>query len=212
MAGEPIVGHRVRVRVFVDHWNFQLSLNSLSGKGAKFEADWRTLGALLAREALRVVDETAQLTYQGMNVYSSYSESQPDQAHFHWANTTLAKFSGVQVEMLPRHRKRSGPACPSCHREVSECPHCRSDMRGTEEKGLDTRIATAMISLAWADNYDVAVLVSSDRDFIPVVEFLETKGVKVIHGSFPPTASALTQKCWGAIDIPNIRERIRRNQ
>ena len=78
MAGEPIVGHRVRVRVFVDHWNFQLSLNSLSGKGARFEADWRTLGALLAREALRVVDETAQLTYQGMNVYRHPQHSGTD--------------------------------------------------------------------------------------------------------------------------------------
>ena len=46
-----------------------------------------------------------------------------------------------------------------------------ADMRGTEEKGVDTHIATAMISLAWIDNYDVGVLVSSDRDFIPVVEF-----------------------------------------
>ena len=42
----------------------------------------------------------------------------------------------------------------------------QAEMRGTEEKGVDTHIATAMISLAWIDNYDVAVLVSSDRDFI----------------------------------------------
>ena len=59
-------------------------------------------------------------------------------------------------------------------------------MRGTEEKGVDVRMATDMISLAWADNYDIAVLVSSDRDFVPVAEFLETRGIKVIHGAFPP--------------------------
>lgn len=91
-----------------------------------------------------------------------------------------------------------------------ECPNCGKDMRGSEEKGVDTRIATAMISLAWADNYDVAVLVSSDRDFIPVVEFLETKGIKVVHGGFPPQGSGLSQRCWGAIAIPNIRDRFRR--
>ncbi|WP_419936862.1 NYN domain-containing protein [Candidatus Palauibacter sp.] len=39
-------------------------------------------------------------------------------------------------------------------------------MRGTEEKGVDVRMATDMISLAWVDNYDIAVLVSSDRDFV----------------------------------------------
>ena len=32
----------------------------------------------------------------------------------------------------------------------------------------------------------VAVLVSSDRDFVPVAEFLETRGIKVIRGAFPP--------------------------
>ena len=50
-------------------------------------------------------------------------------------------------------------------------------MRGTEEKGVDTAIATDMMRLAWDSNYDVAVLVSSDRDFIPVVQSLETKGI-----------------------------------
>ena len=79
-----------------------------------------------------------------------------------------------------------------------------------KKKGVDTHIATAMISLAWIDNYDVAVLVSSDRDFIPVVEFLETRGIKVVHGAFPPAASDLTRKCWGSIAIPDIQERLRR--
>lgn len=83
-------------------------------------------------------------------------------------------------------------------------------MRGTEEKGVDTAIATDVISLAWDDNYDVAVLVSSDRDFIPVVESLSNKGIKVIHGSFPPKASELTQSCWGYIDIPDISQKFRR--
>ncbi len=84
-------------------------------------------------------------------------------------------------------------------------------MRGTEEKGVDTRIVTDMISLVWVGNYDVAVLVSSDRDFIPVVEFLQTRGIKVVHGAFPPQARALTGKCWGSIAIPTIREQFRLN-
>lgn len=83
-------------------------------------------------------------------------------------------------------------------------------MRGTEEKGIDTRIATDMISLAWVDNYDVAVLVSSDRDFVPVVKFLGTRGVKVIHGAFPPKSAELTRNCWGSICIPDICNEFRR--
>ena len=56
--------------------------------------------------------------------------------------------------------------------EVATCPACGADMRGTEEKGVDLRMATDMIRLAWSDNYDIAVLVSSDQDFVPVAEFL----------------------------------------
>ena len=83
-------------------------------------------------------------------------------------------------------------------------------MRGTEEKGVDTRIATDMVSLAWVNNYDVATLVSADRDFIPVVEFLNTRGIKVRHGSFPYSASQLTSTCWGSINIPSLMSQFRR--
>lgn len=74
-------------------------------------------------------------------------------------------------------------------------------MRGTEEKGVDTRIVTDMIRLAWADGYDAAVLVSSDRDFVPVAEFLQTKGIKVVRGAFPPYGGDLSQQCWANFDI-----------
>lgn len=77
-------------------------------------------------------------------------------------------------------------------------------MRGTEEKGVDTRMATDLISLAWSQSYDVAVLVSSDRDFVPVAEFLQTKGVKIVHGAFPPNGGQLSQKCWANLSLPKL--------
>ena len=82
-------------------------------------------------------------------------------------------------------------------------------MKGTEEKGVDTRIATDMIKLAWVDNYDVAVLLSSDRDFVPVVDFLNTRGIKVVHGAFQHQGSVLTQTCWGNIQVPDLLPDVR---
>ena len=79
-------------------------------------------------------------------------------------------------------------------------------------RGVDTRIATDMISLAWDSNYDVAVLVSSDRDFVPVAEFLGKRGVIVIRGAFPPSASELSQACWGNLNIPDLRHAFQREQ
>ena len=208
---EAVVEHRVRVRVFVDFWNFQLSLNKLSS-ASRFDADWKVLGGVLAGAAAKVVDAEAQVVYQGMDVYGSYGEGDPDARLRHWAESWLDRQPGVHVEMQPRRKVRNGPVCPSCHHAVSTCPACHADMRGSEEKGVDTRLTTAMISLAWIDNYDVAVLVSSDRDFVPVVEFLATKGKKVVHGSFPPAAAELTRKCWASINIPAIQERFRRSR
>ena len=78
-------------------------------------------------------------------------------------------------------------------------------MRGTEEKGIDTRIATDLVSLAWEQAYDIAVLVSSDQDFVPAAEYLQNKGVKVIHAGIANKGMLLKQKCWGTFDLPTSR-------
>lgn len=200
--------HRIRIKVFVDFWNFQLSMNSLE---SGFLIDWRKLGEVVAQEALLVADADSVLRYEGMNVYGSYDPlSEKDKNLFRWATNTLNKFTGVRSVMIERRRKRSHPKCPSCHVDVSDCPNCGADMRGTEEKAVDTRIATDMISLAWDNGYDVAALLSSDGDFVPIVRFLASRGFKTVHGAFPPAGSELAQACWGSISIPNIRERFRR--
>lgn len=208
VAGKDRGIARVRVRVFVDFWNYELSMKDVD---AAFQTDWRSLGPVLVDEAARVVGSPGMPEFQGMNVYGSYDEKNPnDERLKRWATTVLDTFPGVHVSLVPRQKKRSGPKCPVCHAVVHSCPTCSADMRGTEEKGVDTRMVTDIMSLAWADNYDVAVLVSADRDFVPVAEFLQTKGIKMIHGAFPPKAAVLTQKCWGSVSIPGLRKSFRR--
>ena len=192
--------------MFVDFWNFTLSMRSAD---EYFETDWSTLGAELSRAAVAEVDTTANGEYQGLNFYGSYDRAGEKKLH-RWATTVVDTFPGVTVSIVPRQKKRSPPKCPTCLESVGTCPVCGADMRGTEEKGVDVRMATDMISLAWVGNYDIAVLVSSDRDFVPVAEFLETRGLKVIHGAFPPKGAQLTQRCWGSIDIPSLRGNFRR--
>ena len=204
---EPAPGPRHRVRVFVDFWNYTLSMRDAD---ESFSTDWSRLGPVLSRAAVAVVDAASAGEYQGLNVYGSYDPaSEADRRLHRWATRVVDTFPGVSVSIVPRQRKRSPPVCPSCHSAVAECHACGADMRGTEEKGVDVRMATDMISLAWVDNYDVAVLVSSDRDFVPVAEFLETRGIKVIHGAFPPRGAQLSARCWGRIDIAGLREGFR---
>ena len=57
------------------------------------------------------------------------------------------------------------------------------------EKGIDVRIAVEMIRLARTDQYDVAVLISSDTDLVPAVEEVQSLGKKVLYVGFPHNQS-----------------------
>ena len=72
MVSSVNTDYRIRVRVFVDFWNFQLTVNGLA---TEFRIDWRKLGPVVAEESLMVVDSTASMTYQGMNVYGSHDSA-----------------------------------------------------------------------------------------------------------------------------------------
>lgn len=195
-----------RTIVFVDFWNFSLSMQ---GVEEAFPTDWQVLPHVIIKAAVNLIDPGASGIYHGMRVYGSF-DGVGDAKLRKWATTKLDTFPGVTCNFVPRQKKRTGPRCPQCHQIASTCQHCGSDMRGTEEKGVDTAIAVDMISLAWEGVYDVAVLVSADRDFVPVAEYLMKKGIKVIHGAFPPSGAMLSQKSWGAINIPALREGFRR--
>lgn len=202
-----------RVRVFIDFWNFQLSVNrELAAKGTQYSVDWRALGPWLAQEAALLVTGGQQPTsYEGMLVYLSYNPKQPKDAPLkQWATNTLDRFPGVQVTVMER-KPKDPPDCPVCHQAVTTCPHCSGSMAGTVEKGIDTAIVTDMIRLAWESSYDIAVLVSSDRDFIPAVEFLDSKGIKIVQAGFPPRGSDLAKRCWGSLDLKKTKPPQRTN-
>lgn len=55
----------------------------------------------------------------------------------------------------------------------------------TEEKGTDINIAVNMISKAYTNAYDIAILVSGDTDYVPVVNQLHNIGKIVILATLP---------------------------
>lgn len=196
------IAPRLRVRVFVDFWNFSLELRQ---RNAAFRPDWSKIGPLLTQHAASLVDPRSVPMFEGMHVYGSFDPAKPQDAKLrNWFANTLDRMPGVHATLLERQRKRGYPRCPQCQTEAVNCVACGSDMRGTEEKGVDTRIVTDMISLAWANAFDIAVLVSADRDFVPVADFLQTKGIKVVHGGFPPRGSHLSQRCWASINMTQL--------
>ena len=53
-----------------------------------------------------------------------------------------------------------------------------------EEKGVDICIAVDIVSLAYMNYYDTAILVSGDGDFVPAIKGAQDKGKKIITAYF----------------------------
>jgi len=195
---------RNRIHVFLDFWNFQLSLNERSSNMVKL--DWMALPVWLADKADAVLVNAGEPRghYVGGNVYISYDPWKTnDKKLIHWVNNVVAHAPGVQV-VSKKRKPKSPPVCPSCHKEIAVCPHCGEPIRRMGEKGIDTGLVTDLIRLAWDDAYDTAVLVSADADFIPAVRFVQEKGKRVIHACFPPSGSELQRVCWGSVNLASL--------
>ena len=206
----------VRIRVFIDYWNFQLTLNEVEkehggGDDPRFQIRWRDVGYWLAEMGFETLGKPpVGFSYERVIIYSSYDPHTENSRGFkHWSTTWLDRQPGVNVICLER-RPKSLPRCPTCHREITHCPHqdCGRPIKATVEKGVDTFIATDMIRLAWENAYDVAVLATSDADLVPAVDFLNQKGWKILQAGFPPRGVDLATSCWASFDVGARRAEI----
>ena len=164
--------------------------------------DWQNIGSILAANAAQKV-KADEYSFDGVIIYASFNPKNTENKSFNrWITTWLNRQPGVQVQCLERQPK-APPKCPVCHQTIENCPHqaCGAKIVGTIEKGVDTLICTDMIRLAWEDAYDVAVLASSDRDLVPSVQFLNSKGIKVVQAGFPPSGVHLATACWASFDM-----------
>ena len=208
----------MRIAVFIDYWNFQLTLNERvsrrdGNRDTRFQIDWRSVGIELAKEACPVLaNDVTALSYEGCYIYTSYNPSTEEGRKFrNWATTWLDRQPGVNVELRAR-KPKALPRCPICHKEITHCPHegCEQPIVATVEKGIDTLLVTDLIRLGLSNSYDAAVLATSDADMVPAVTFVQTSGKKVIQAGFPPQGVALATECWGSFNVMNIVERIKR--
>lgn len=209
-ASQPPVSSRTRFRVFVDFWNFQLTLNERVGN-SRFKIDWLLLPSVLVQEAALLLGAT-DYSYEGTIVFTSYNgKTEEGRKYRNWVTSWLDVQPGIQVQCYER-RPKNHPKCPVCHKPVEKCPDpsCGADMGGTVEKGVDTAIATNMIRLAWENSYDVGILASSDADLVPAVEFLDLRGFRVIQAGFPPSGAHLSRACWATVNVAKIRRKFER--
>jgi len=61
-------------------------------------------------------------------------------------------------------------------------------------KGDDVHLAVDMVSGAYEDLYDIAIIVSGDEDFVPAIKKAQKLGKKIINAYFKSSSSASLKK------------------
>ena len=88
-------------------------------------------------------------------------------------------------------------------RRSGRCTACGSEYEYTTEKRVDTRLVADLIHHAANGNFDAAVLVSGDDDFVPAVEAVNALGkqVWVATWSAEELSTDLRVRCFGHLHL-----------
>lgn len=192
-----------RARIFIDYWNFQLSWNSAAKKS---KCDWRALPPAILAETASVLGSVGLADPLDLEETLLYASVDPvDEAKLRgWLTTYVERLPSWRVTIRERKPQPRRVHCRHCDSNFTACPNCRQTFVAKPEKGVDAAIVTDILSLAWQDAYDIAVLVTSDADFIPAVEKVQERGLKVVNAGWAGRGHELKAACWGSFDLDHI--------
>lgn len=205
------MAEKLRVRLFVDFWNFQIGWNDHHhGRGSTHivQIPWRdTLPTVLIAEA----SKGQPAKFAGAHVYASFDPNNPkDKKLNSWLHHTLVSFTGYSIVVKERKaRKPIRCSNKDCKITISECPACKTKLTGTVEKGVDAAIITDLLSMAFDDNYDMAVLISGDADHAPAVEYIQKKTDKqIVQAFFKEHGDHLRNACWDHFFFEDVMSKL----
>lgn len=191
-----------RTRVFIDFWNFTLNWRDRAGED---RIDWTAVPRVLLHEAkkkLEIAGMTESLQLEETLVYASYE--QDDKKLKGWLDSWLNRQPSFNVKARERRSKPRKIHCSSCGNHNEKCQFCSEPLRWAPEKGVDTAIVTDLLALAGENAYDVAILLSSDADHIPAVEWIQARGRKVINATWANHGFDLKTTCWADIELDSV--------
>lgn len=158
----------IKTMVFIDFLNFQISLTDLYKNSP--DIDYISL----SKKIISFVDNGILLKTYLFHPKPDKFLMQDDwlKGRYDWINGTLNKldyFEVIEGEYLSR------PASKTIIMNIHD-----SSTYYKVEKGTDINIATQMLTKAFNNSLDVAILLSGDSDYIPVLKQLRNLGKCVI--------------------------------
>lgn len=195
-----------RVIVFLDYWNFQIGWNQRAplSSGKRTQCDFLALpseSVALAEGALSAFDRSPLHLIQ-TRVYASHDrDNVKDLKNREWMHQLMGQRDDFVVRNAPRLTRSEPTRCRACAHEVSTCPNCQRPYTRAAEKTVDAAIIVDLLSLAWDGLYDVALLISSDHDFLPVIDTLHHHHMRVINGRWDDQGTRLADRCDASIRL-----------
>lgn len=196
---------RIRTTVFVDFWNFQLNWNS---RIERAKLDWHKLSSVLKRQAelsFKSFGLDGEVQIDQIKIYASYEpKNDADHKLQNWLESWLQRQPGFDVIIKEKTWREQEVHCRGCKVSISKCPNCQRPLGSASEKMIDSHIISDMLSLAWDDRYDLAVLISSDSDMVPGVMAVQNHGKKVINVTWVNNGFELARTSWANFEIDAI--------
>jgi len=161
------------------------------------------------RKKLEQAGITEGLALEETLVYASYNPQTEGNLR-QWLESFLARQPSFTVRLRERRPRPRKFHCASCGQHTDACQHCGVPLKWAPEKGVDTAIVTDLLSLAGENAFDVAILLSSDADHIPAVEWIQAHGRKVINATWANHGFDLKRTCWAEIELDAVASLMKR--
>jgi uncharacterized LabA/DUF88 family protein len=154
-----------RLFVYIDGFNLYFSLLEKS----YFDCKW--LDIQLFAENIKNSTHSLQCVKYFTSRLSNNSEKQKRQSNY------LDALGTTNIEIIYGQFRN----------QLSKCTTCGNNFYDSKEKMTDVNIATHLISDAFKDNFDVAIIVSADSDLVPPIKMIRSlMPQKEIWVALPP--------------------------
>jgi uncharacterized LabA/DUF88 family protein len=187
-----------RLKVFVDFWNVVISARQQVSK-FEIEVRWDALTELILDSTHRGFSDETIGELAGCYIFGSYTKSDPDDQAF--VNNTLDSYGsnkGLFFDFRERVKKQTR----------DKCHQCKSPISRHSESGVDVLLTVEMIKHASMREHDYLALLSSDRDYIPLLSFLKDQGHRVLHIAAGEPHREMRSVTWAQVQLkefyPNI--------